>query len=177
MKKVVLLSLTMLALGLCLLPGCFSLKEYEDVPPAGKVVAFGTNEPIAGATVSLYECEGEVLGSFNCWVTATTTTDANGRYAFKQPGFSVNATKPQYFSDDNTSQPVLAYTETNTDIALPPYAWLKVTLKNESGAYAISVPSKGPLLNGGLVYLEQNQDATFLIFAKGNQDYKYIFSC
>ncbi len=142
-------------------------------PPAGRVIESSTGAPIPGARVILSDCDGEFLGNSNCALLDSTQSDAGGNYAFARWGFMVNAQKEGYFTDDNTSALVLDGSEENTDIVLPPYAWLEVTVKNESGAYAISsteINSVSP------IQLTAGEDTTFIHLVRGNQDYHYVYS-
>jgi hypothetical protein len=141
-------------------------------PPEGKILELGTLKPIEGATVFLSDCDGEVLGNSNCITIDSTTSDAQGHYAFTRTGSRVQARKSGYFSDDTTEKPVLYDSETMTDIVLPPHAWLQVKLINESGAFAISC-SELSFLN--LIQLPIYSDSVFIIKRRGNEKYKLIY--
>ncbi len=164
-------------LWLFALSGCtLTSKEPERKPAAGRVLEYGTLKPIAGAVVTLYECEGEVLGNFSCHAIDSTASNSDGQYAFSQTGFLTNARKAGYFTDDYTEAHVLFGSEDKADIILPPYAWLKVTIRNESGAYQVTAPGPDLASSGRSLFLSQGADSTFTLFRKGNEDYKYIFS-
>ncbi|MEO6759454.1 MAG: hypothetical protein ABIO24_08360 [Saprospiraceae bacterium] len=151
-------------------------KENENKPAAGHVLEFGTLKPIPEAVVTLYKYEGEVFGSFSCSSLDSTHSNSEGQYAFSQTGFLANARKAGYFTDFTTEKNVLFGTEDQTDIILPPYAWLQVTIRNESGAYQITAPGPDAKSTGRSFYLSEGADSTFVIFSAGNDDYKYIFS-
>lgn len=157
--------------------GCtLTSKEPQHQPVSGRALEYGTLKPIEGAMVSLYKCEGEFLGTFSCRRIDSLLSDSDGHYAFTQTGFLVNAHKAGYFTDNTTEKNVAFGTEDMTDIVLPPHAWLKVTLKNESGAYQITGPGFDATSNGRLFLLPQGVDSTFMVFRKGNKNFKYIFS-
>jgi hypothetical protein len=142
-------------------------------PPEGKILELGTLKPIVGATVYLTECNGEVLGNSNCITIDSTTSDAQGHYAFTKTGSRVQARKSGYFSDDTTEKPVLYESETMTDIVLPPHAWLLVKLINESGAYGFSC---GELNSQDYIKLLQNGEATYLLKVFGNSSPRLVYT-
>ncbi len=169
--------LPLMAAAWLILPGCsITSKEPQDKPAAGRVLEYGTLVPIDSATVTLYKCEGEVLGNFSCTGISSTLSDKDGRYSFSETGFLTNAHKDGYFTDNTTEAQVLFGSEDKADIILPPYAWLKVTIRNESGAYQITAPGYDMLWGGQSFFMSQGLDSTFVLFRKGNQDYKYLFS-
>ncbi|MBL7802930.1 MAG: carboxypeptidase regulatory-like domain-containing protein [Saprospiraceae bacterium] len=146
-------------------------------PPAGRVIETGTGTPIPGARVILSDCDGEFLGNSNCVMLDSTQSDASGNYAFTRWGFMVNAQKEGYFTDDNTSALVLDGSEENTDIVLPPYAWLEVKLKNESGAdFEIIPPGTGGSGTQGICLTQSMDTVMPALLIRGNQNYKYLFS-
>lgn len=175
-----LLFFALLVIGSLLLPiGCdLGLNDpIHKKPPLGRVIETGTGVPIPGARVYLADCDGEFLGSFNCTTLDSTNTDAGGSYAFDQSGFMVNAFKAGYFADHTTSALVLAGSEEHTDIVLPPFAWLEVTVRNESGASFSIFPPNGGGSGGPGINLVQGADTLLpTLLIRGNQEYKYLFS-
>ena len=167
MKKLVLL------LGVpMLIAGCLKLStpEPDTFHIKGRVLAYGTDEPIANALVSAVDCEGvEYLGDDCQFVLLDTArTDAQGRYEMTVTGWSVsmNASKPDYDSQ-HTLELVNGYGgEKVIDLILQPYAWLDLTITNKSGMpYAIL----------GLMYtrdLIMRKDSSTHFFTKvdGNTD-------
>ena len=169
--------LPLIAVTWLTIPGCtLTSKDPPNKPAAGRVLEYGTLVPIDDATVTLYECEGEVLGNFSCKAVGSTLSENNGQYSFSGTGFLTNAHKDGYFTDHTTEAQILFGSEDKADIILPPYAWLKVTIRNESGAYQITAPGPNLESSGRSFFLEQEVDSTFVLFRKGNKDYKYIFS-
>jgi hypothetical protein len=147
-------------------------KEY---PPQGRVLEYGTEKPIPDATIYQSECDGEILGNIYCWTIDSTTTDAQGYFAFTIPGgLAVSAKASGYFPSD--LQPILSAGATPADIVLSPHAWLKVSLNNTSGAWQITAPGAASTDTQRSLMLEQGADSTITIFRRGNKDYKYIFS-
>jgi len=142
----------------------------------GRVLEYGTDQPIKNATVILSECEsdGNFSGNINCFEVGRTTTDADGYWSFESDGFTVGAEAPRYWSSDDDYQ-VISGDGKPIDLYLYPYAWLRVVLRNASGAYLISAP--GPFLTSTRenLYLNQNEEVTFILLREGNKDYKYIF--
>ena len=145
---------------------------YVRKPAAGRVLEYGTLTPIADAVVSV----GCIPGA-SCGVLDTTRSDADGHYAFPEVENNglllVNAFKDGYFTDYMTAKSVLDYSEEQTDIVLPPYAWLQVTIRNESGAYAISSSEISTLSS---LQIPIHKDTTFLHLIRGNQEYTYVYS-
>ena len=161
--------------GLLVIYSCnfevFKKGPVEKAPPAGHILEYGTNAPIPNALVYIQECESESLGNISCQQIDTVFSDADGYYQFPVSGFRVNAQKNGFFSDDNSFTYVDVGNETTTDVVLSPYAWLKVTLKNESGAYLINTP--GPEHN---YYLAKGEIRDFTILGFGNREANFLFS-
>ncbi len=179
MKKLFFLLLPLLAAGwLVFYTSCDIIDDegYKPKPPAGLVLEHGTEKPISGARVSLQEYEGELLGAHSFTEIDYQFTNEDGAYDFDRPGFLVTATKESYFTDDQTGKPVLGGSERNTDIHLYAHAWLKVTLKNQSGAYGITVPGETVLHTGKLLTISANESEEIVLFREGNVDKRYMFS-
>lgn len=143
--------------------GCQKNAKPESV--SGYVKELGTNKAITGAKVFKIDCEGEVFGSVNCFATDTTFAGTDGSYQLEGNKGWVLASAPGYWNSEQT--PVLYGNEMTTDITLAPYAWLKITLLNESGAFHF--------YGDYSYYLSKGQDTTFMIFTEGNKNYKYVF--
>jgi hypothetical protein len=157
--------------------GCLKWGDSpKKIPPSGQVLEYGTMKPIPNALVLLYECQGEGLGNFGCSVVDSMRSSADGKYTFSSTGFQVDAYKQGYFTDYMTAVGVLSGSEDKCNIILSPHAWLRVNIRNESGAYLISVPGATSTDTERAISLEQGQDSTFTIFRDGNQDYDYVFA-
>lgn len=135
------------------------------------MLEYGTEKPIPDATVYQSECDGEIFGSIYCWTIDSATTDAQGHYAFTTAGgLTVSARAAGYFSSD--LQPILSGGATPADIILYPHAWLRVTIKNESGAYEFIPPSN--FSGGPRIHLPQGHDSIFFpLLVRGNKEYFY----
>jgi hypothetical protein len=172
MKKQMLNGILPLLCGLLLLEtGCKIDEPGPKPPPEGYVLEYGTEKPIPNAQVLVYgDCEGELLGSLQCKLLETVTSDQNGYYKSTVPNaFNVYARKEGYDPEyTKSSVRVLSGTETSTDIHLTPFAWLKVTLINESGAELIYV-------NGGH-YLQVGEQKEILSKELGNNNYLLPFA-
>ena len=100
----------------------------------GQVLAYGTNEPVENATVTLYERVS--TGSFSGADVAVETiiTDASGSYSFESEGLGltgVNATHDNYFEPNMITYDGIVYkNRNNIDIVIDPHAWLKLHIKN-----------------------------------------------
>jgi hypothetical protein len=150
--------------------GCKKDPEPEIIK--GHVREYGTNKPIPDAKVNLSVCDGEFGGPISCGLAASTLTDANGYYSFP-PHEGVrraNAVKDGYFTDLDSEISILDKPE--NDIVLFPHAYLKVVVRNESGKYAF-ISSE---ITDGVIHQSKNQQDTFSLVVKGNQDYKLLFS-
>jgi hypothetical protein len=174
MKKQIHRSLLWLLL---LAPPLFWLGCKKDPEPEiikGHVREYGTNKPIPDAKVNLSVCDGEFGGPISCGLAASTLTDANGYYSFPpHEGVRIaNAVKDGYFTDLDSEISILDKPE--NDIVLFPHAYLKVVVKNESGAYEFVPESNSS--GGPRVYLQQGQDTTLSIkVVKGNLEYTYDY--
>ena len=171
---------------LCLVVGstflsCRPLYDETPVPGrervAGRVLEFGTNVPIPDAEVTLSAWSGSPSGG-SAGAVGSVFTDAEGRYSFTgfdpQAALLVNARKAGYFTDLDTEEGVNDGSYDKTDIHLPPYAWLKVTLRNESGAYEFVSSFLNEL--HPRIQLEQGADSVLVKLVKGNQESIFIYS-
>lgn len=148
--------------------------DPELFKPQGYVRTFGSDAPIVGARVFQSECEGEVLGSLSCTLVDSALTDVTGHFALSTPGgLAIAASATGYFPSE--TQAILGNGATPVDIKLYPHAWLRVTIRNESGAYLISAPGATPVSNSREFFLEADRDTTFTIFGYGNDEFKYVF--
>ena len=172
MKKQIFTCILPLLCGLLLIEtGCKIDEPGPKPPPEGYVLEYGTEKPIPNAQVLVYgDCEGELLGSLQCKLLETVTSDQNGYYKSTVPNaFDVYARKEGYDPYFPTSSAgVLSGTETSTDIHLTPFAWLKVTLINESGAELIYAPKP--------YYLQIGEQKVVKTQEFGNQVHKLLFS-
>jgi hypothetical protein len=155
-----------------LVTSCFRLStpEPKTFHIKGRVLAYGTNEPIANAFVSALDCSGvEYLGDDCQFVLLDTThSDAQGRYEMNVTGWSVsmNASKPNYDSQ-HTLELVNGYSgEKVIDLILEPHAWLDLTITNKSGVHYAAF---GVNYNQDLII---QKDSSFHFFTKvgGNTD-------
>lgn len=140
----------------------------------GRVLEYGTNTPIEDARVNLSVCDGVFLGPVSCGLVGSMLTGSDGYYSF-QPYEGVrvaNAVKDGYFTDLDSE--IVIVDKPENDIVLFPNAYLKVTVKNESGAYEF-VPENN-YSGGPRIYLQQGQDTTLSIkVVKGNLEYTYDY--
>ena len=99
----------------------------------GRVLEYGTNEPVAGAKVNLLGGEWSLGGSFGS-IQDTFVTDADGYYEFTfKPKedyiYYLDAEKEQYW-DFIPTLDFSDYKENNLDIVLDPEAYLELHVKN-----------------------------------------------
>ncbi len=105
----------------------------------GRVLAYGTKKPIAGAQVILYECssDGMLFGSYYCEAIDTLITDKTGEYFFdltnkvSKGGYSYEVG----VSAEGYAKPfaidVFGGQTREKDFILDPFAWVKIFVKNE----------------------------------------------
>ena len=100
----------------------------------GRVLEYGTNEPVENATVTLYERVSTGTFSGTDLAVETIITDASGRYSFESEGLGlvgVNATHDNYFEPNMITYDGIVYNDkNNVDIVIDPHAWLKLHIKN-----------------------------------------------
>ena len=90
----------------------------------------------------------------------------------KEPGW-VGAKASGYWPGDQV--PVLYQREQAANVSLYPFAWLKVIIRNESGAFGFFPPQNGS--GYPPIHLEQGQDSILQVeVEKGNDFTKYIFT-
>ncbi len=100
----------------------------------GKILEYGTNEPVENAIVTLYKRVS--TGSLSGIDTEVETmiTDASGSYSFEYDGvggYGVNATHDTYFEPSMITYDGIARNRRNqVDIVVDPHAWLELHIKN-----------------------------------------------
>jgi hypothetical protein len=166
-------------LPLLLLLAACNVKEEAPRSVAGRVLEHGTDKPLQGALVKVYECDSEFLGSISCYAVDSARTDASGAFAmpelFNDAVQRANAFLPGYFTDWE-SEACVCYPVDKLELRLHPHAWLKVTLRNESGAYKITTPGEDLTSTGKSHMLAKGDETTVNFFRKGNTVERYIFS-
>jgi hypothetical protein len=98
----------------------------------GRVLEYGTNKPIANATVYLMEVKGTFLGPSGSSKIDSTTSDHEGRYKFTymdNPYVSEIRGKANLYYD-NHAYIMGTGKKLKTDLKLDPHAWLRIHLKN-----------------------------------------------
>jgi hypothetical protein len=170
-KRQIYLFLLLSIVGWLTLPACRKQKNAS-----GQILEFGTEKPIANATATLRSCEGEVLGNFTCSDIATMQTDANGNFEFDSDGTTIAAEAADYWPSGDD----FAFINRKDGCPVPatmhlfPHAWLKVTIRNESGAYGFFPPSNSS--SSPLIHISIDKDSIIdLIFVKGNQNLTYQY--
>ena len=182
MKNAIFLPLTALLIAQSL-SSCWKSSAPDRSHVGGRILEYGTDTPIEGAKVHLSGWSGSIGGGGSGGghtAGSTTYSDRDGYYSFDDLNDSgvqlVNATKEGYFTDLDTEEIVLDDGNyDDVDVRIKPYAWLKVTIRNESGAYGFFPPQDGS--GGPPVQLVAGSDTTFALdLRKGNDMTKYIFS-
>lgn len=98
----------------------------------GRVLEYGSNKPIANATVYLMEVKGTFLGPSGSSKIDSTTSDQNGRYKFTymdNPYVSEIRGKANLYYD-NHAYIMGTGRKLKTDLILDPHAWLRIHVKN-----------------------------------------------
>ncbi len=178
MKNTIFLALTALLTTL-LLSACWKSAAPDRSHIGGRILEYGTDAPIKGAKVNISGWSGSVggggSGGGNTQV-ATTFSNSDGYYSFDKLAGNqvllVNATKEGYFTDLDSEVSVLDDGNyDDVDVRLKPYTWLKVTIRNESGAYGFG---SSQLLAERLIQ-SQGQEHSVIKLIKGNDSYTLIF--
>ena len=147
MKNAIFLPLTALLIAQSL-SSCWKSSAPDRSHVGGRILEYGTDTPIEGAKVHLSGWSGSIGGGGSGGghtAGSTTYSDRDGYYSFDDLNDSgvqlVNATKEGYFTDLDTEEIVLDDGNyDDVDVRIKPYAWLKVTIINQSGAYQITAP-------------------------------------
>ena len=149
---------------------------------SGTVTEFGTNEPIAGAEVYLFDCNTDGSSTF-CDTVQVLITDAAGRY--NSPFLSqagrfpmVSAFVPQYFPAGQHL--VREQNDNEIDFVLDPFAWLSVRVVNEApagefdrvdlGSSVSPTPGSSESLSGESVNLD------YILLKTGNRELNLVWS-
>ena len=171
MKKVnfILLTLTFLLL--------FSACKKKEIPTErrvfGQVTEFGTDIPIAEATIELYSSGTDGIGS-STLLEKTVTTDQNGRFEmnFATEDISSVAVKAdKYF--DSIEHFLNPGKDNEENFVLDPHAWLHLQVKNVAPADEFdrinlsSSVSSTPGSPENLIGVEVNQN--YILQKRGNR--------
>jgi hypothetical protein len=108
MKKRLFGGLPPLLLLALLCSACKKDSPAGSPPPEGYVLEYGTETPIPDAQVQVYgNCQSELLGSINCELLETVTSDQNGAYKANFPAFEVLAIKDGYHTEFVSSSAIV----------------------------------------------------------------------
>ncbi len=109
----------------------------------GRVLEFGSDKPIAGATVYLLEVSGEILGPGGSRVVDSLVSDGAGRFTFRyadnpKASHRIRARADQYYEQEVSAGSNRS--KITKDITLDPYAWAKILLHADRGKiYSVRV--------------------------------------
>jgi hypothetical protein len=163
---------------------CFTSCSKE--PFNGETVTYGTviesdtKKPVAWAKVYLSTSNFNwlLVGSNSSASTTefldSTFTDANGNFRFKKYGSSVSVIHPSFYSNGGEYlDSKIIDGDYFVEMAIHPKAYLKVTFKNESGAFGVYHPTE---FSSSLLQLAQGQDSTMItLLREGDQRNEYQF--
>jgi len=100
----------------------------------GKVLEYGTMKAVPNATLYLQTISGSILGPGISKTIDSTISDHNGYFKFTfldEPySYRIRGSAEQYFQNDVSR--IQNNKNTNKDLVLDPFAWLKVYIKNTS---------------------------------------------
>jgi hypothetical protein len=146
----------------------------------GTIIESDTKKPIAGAKVYLSKTRINwlLIGSENSVNSSefldSTVTDREGKYTFTQKGDNVQVFHPDFFNNGGEYLNS-KYTDGDyfVEMALHPKAYLKVTFRNESGAFGVYYPNE---FGSSLLQLAQGQDSTVMTsLREGDKINEYQF--
>jgi hypothetical protein len=144
----------------------------------GRVLEYGTNKPIANATVYLMEVKGTFLGPSGSSKIDSTTSDHNGRYKFTymdNPYVSeIRGNANLYY--DNYAYIMGTGKKLKTDLILDPHAWLRIHVKsNNPGNTTNSIFFEdGSCTPEG--HVGKNLDTISVCQKRGNRNFKFFYS-
>lgn len=177
---------TLLACLAC--TGCFEIYDHgrDPVRVAGQVLEKGaaTPIPIPNAKVILSGYTGSWdnwggLGTVNDEQVGYTYADDQGYYRFDQVDpvavSGIFAQKEGYITDFSTMATYPSAGSDMVNVYLPPEAWIAIRLKNESGAWGITIPGETTQGTSRKVILEQGEEKLFFTLTKGNDFFNYVF--
>lgn len=125
-----LLLLFLLLIG-CFLPSC---NKSDNHSWEGRVLEYGSNKPVANATVYLVEKSGsDILGPVGSSTVDSITTGADGKFKFKfidGPVAHYIRGKADLYYETELSRNGNSPSKTKTDLILDPHAWLRIHVKN-----------------------------------------------
>ena len=127
MKRTILMLWVAVALASC------SKSKMENTIAQGRILAYGTNKPVAGARVSLQGCTYSWQGGGYCNIIDSTITQSDGKYHFNFVGESTDNYIVFVKADGYHKNDYLIndfHTDFTHDITLDPYSWIRLHVKN-----------------------------------------------
>ena len=127
MKRTILMLWVAVALASC------SKSKMENTIAQGRILAYGSNQPVAGARVSLQGCTYSWQGGGYCNIIDSTTTQSDGKYHFNFVGESTDNYIVFVKADGYHKNDYLIndfHTDFTHDITLDPYSWIRLHVKN-----------------------------------------------
>jgi hypothetical protein len=117
----------------CFLPSC---NKSDNHSWEGRVLEYGSNKPVANATVYLVEKSGSgILGPVGSSTVDSLITGTDGKFKFKfidGPVAHYIRGKADLYYETELSRNGNSPSKTKTDLILDPHAWLRIHVKNVS---------------------------------------------
>ncbi len=162
----ILALLVLMVLSSCKKEGSTGPRVWE-----GRVLEYGSDKPVAGATVYLLEVSGEILGPGGSRVVDSLVSDGAGRFTFRYADNPKASHRIRALGDQHYQSEVSAgsnRSRISKDIVLEPYAWLSLRIKApDKDVYQIVIETYGcnprEFLNG-------ERDVEVLCSLRGNKN-------
>jgi hypothetical protein len=142
----------------------------------GTVVEYGTGKPIPNATVNLGLHDPDTgSGGGSSVYTKQLEVDADGRFCYDGRVDVVGAEAEGYYPSGNQDIFIGENNREDWEVPLYPYAWIKITIRNETGLY----PSFGTFnenLFGEVFHIEKNRDTSMIAKIRGNREIGFPYS-
>lgn len=142
-----------------------------------KVLELGTNLPVAGAEVKIYECNSGFGGCADLIMRKTVTTDKDGNFQFDSQlhAYLAVASQSKYWTGSSGGDNLWGGQEPVTNIFLTPVAYTTIHMKEVNPhpvgmLITINVAPDSSFIFGSAAYVKLPADTTFTLESYGNRN-------
>ncbi len=144
----------------------------------GRVLEYGSDKPVAGARVYLWEGSSEWWGQSSEYRIDSTESAADGsfRFSYERVGgryYRITGGADQYYPGEAFLERT---SSTRADLVLDPYAWVRIHVKNVNPVNENDFLSLNTNSCSERAFLGMSVDQFTVCQYRGNREYSFIYS-